>query len=91
MRNNNLLAQVLLLFFLISAISLAIFSGRYIWAVKKLQHMQPQMMQVNLANNLFQALKNDSLEYSRTHADLTAVLQTWEKAHTADTTRPAGK
>jgi hypothetical protein len=91
MKNNNQLAQILLFVLLISAVVLALLSWRYVTSLRKLQRLQPQIMQVNAFNNIFQALKNDTVEYAKTHPDLAALLQPQEKAHPADVMKPAGK
>jgi hypothetical protein len=91
MKNNNQLAQMLLFVLLLSALFSAWLSLRYTSSLRKLQRLQPQIMQVNAFNSIFQALKNDTVEYSKTHPDLTAILQSLEKAHLTDATKPAGK
>jgi hypothetical protein len=91
MRNNNQLAQMLLFVLLVSAVFLALLSWRYVSSMRKLQRLQPQIIQVNAYNSIFQALKNDTVEYSKTHPDLATILQTFEKAHSGDGAKPVSK
>jgi len=82
---------MLLFVLLLSALFSAWLSLRYTSSLRKLQRLQPQIMQVNAFNSIFQALKNDTVEYSKTHPDLATILQSLEKAHLTDATKPAGK
>ncbi len=82
---------MLLFVLLISAVFSAWLSWRYTSSLHTLQRLQPQVMQVNAFNNIFQALYNDSQEYAKRNPDLKDVMQAVGKAHLNDATKPAGK
>ena len=74
MKNNQLAGMLLVLLFL-STLASAGLIYKYDSSLHKLQRLQPNLIAANNARNIVQAIMNDAIEYSKTHADMKALLQ----------------
>jgi hypothetical protein len=75
MRNNQLTAVFLGLFFL-STLGTAVLIFKYNSSIHQSQRIQAGVMTINALQSLF----NEANEYSKTHPDMKAVLQSFTSA-----------